>query len=622
MLNSLPESLDETYERMLCNINYHLAEDARRILTLLCFAERPLTVQELIDGVAVEINGDSSGLNHKRRLQDSHGIRDICGGFIDIYTEESYIYKEGKYEKQQEEEEEDEEAEEEEEEEDEEEEEEEEEEVEEEEEEEQEEGVEGEIGVTQTVRIAHFSVQEYLTSERIRHQKAAAFSLTSDTAHTEIAQICLAYLCDRGLSQPKLDLRILKDHPLAQYAAKFWYGHYKKTASLAREVNEFILKLFRCQNSFVTWIRLDDPDGHSDLVFRDELRSRISRSLDRIPNPIYYASLLGLNQTLRALISVSQDESEMSKQINANGGDLGNALQAASYNGHDHVIHILLDNGADISAQGGFYGHALQAASHSGHGHVIHILLDNGADINAQGGYYGHALQAASDEGHFQIVQLLLKRGANVNAQGGVYGNALQAASFNSHIQIVQLLLDNGAHVNTQGGKIYNNALQAASCNSHYEVVQLLLDNGAHVNAQGRLYNYALEGASSKGHYEVVRLLLDNGAHVNAQDRWHSNALEAASRKGYDKVVQLLLDNGAHVNAQGRLYDNALEAASCNGHDKVMQLLLDKGAVLDAKSLKKALCVAKNENYHRVVQLLRDHKAALRRKMPVSEGVK
>lgn len=49
---------------MLCNIDDHLIEDARRILTLLCFAARPLTVPELIDGIAVEIEG-SIGLNPK-----------------------------------------------------------------------------------------------------------------------------------------------------------------------------------------------------------------------------------------------------------------------------------------------------------------------------------------------------------------------------------------------------------------------------------------------------------------------------------------------------------------------------------------------------------------------------
>ena len=83
VLNSLPQSLDETYERMLCNIDNNWIEDTRRILTLLCFAARPLTVLELIDGIAVETEG-SIGLNSKKLLQDSNDIREICLGFIDI----------------------------------------------------------------------------------------------------------------------------------------------------------------------------------------------------------------------------------------------------------------------------------------------------------------------------------------------------------------------------------------------------------------------------------------------------------------------------------------------------------------------------------------------------------
>ena len=122
---------------MFCNINHHLVEDARRILTLLCFAVRPLKVQELIDGIAVDING-SIGLNRSRRLQDADDIREICLGFIDIgldagHSNEDYY----------------------------------------------------EVDSTPTARIAHFSVQEYLESERIRYQKAAIFSLNSPTAHAD-----------------------------------------------------------------------------------------------------------------------------------------------------------------------------------------------------------------------------------------------------------------------------------------------------------------------------------------------------------------------------------------------------------------------------------------------------
>ncbi len=52
-----------------------------------------------------------------------------------------------------------------------------------------------------------------------------------------------------------------------------------------------------------------------------------------------------------------------------------------------------------MNADGGQYGNALQAASHGDHNNIIELLLGKGATVNAQGGEYGNALQAASYEG-------------------------------------------------------------------------------------------------------------------------------------------------------------------------------------------------------------------------------
>ncbi len=40
-----------------------------------------------------------------------------------------------------------------------------------------------------------------------------------------------------------------------------------------------------------------------------------------------------------------------------------------------------------------------------GHEKVVQMLMDAGADMNAQGGRYGNVLQAASVEGHDKVVQ-------------------------------------------------------------------------------------------------------------------------------------------------------------------------------------------------------------------------
>ena len=69
----------------------------------------------------------------------------------------------------------------------------------------------------------------------------------------------------------------------------------------------------------------------------------------------------------------------------------------------------LLEHGADVNAQGGPYGNALQAACSKGHDNIVQILLEHGADVHIQSedGLFVTALQAARSQGHDEIVQMI-----------------------------------------------------------------------------------------------------------------------------------------------------------------------------------------------------------------------
>ena len=71
-----------------------------------------------------------------------------------------------------------------------------------------------------------------------------------------------------------------------------------------------------------------------------------TRSATSIATPLYYASLTGLHQASCYLLEESGD-------VNVQGGAYGNALQAASYRGHEGIVQLLLEKGADVNAQGG-----------------------------------------------------------------------------------------------------------------------------------------------------------------------------------------------------------------------------------------------------------------------------
>lgn len=87
-------------------------------------------------------------------------------------------------------------------------------------------------------------------------------------------------------------------------------------------------------------------------------------------------------------------------------------------------MQLLLKKGTEVNSLVG--GGTLQSASYRGHEKIVQLLLEKGANVNAQGRQYGNPLQAASYGGHDKIMQVLLEKGAKTNAQeGGSFGNPL-----------------------------------------------------------------------------------------------------------------------------------------------------------------------------------------------------
>lgn len=65
-----------------------------------------------------------------------------------------------------------------------------------------------------------------------------------------------------------------------------------------------------------------------------------------------------------------------------------------------------------MNIESGFFGTALQATTTSGHEKVVQLLLDHGADMNIRANMDETVLQMARRAGREKIVQMLLNAGA------------------------------------------------------------------------------------------------------------------------------------------------------------------------------------------------------------------
>ena len=432
-LASLPRTLDETYSRILCRIPEIHRQDAIKTLQWLVCSVRPLRVEELAEVIAINPAGNPR-FDADMQLSAPEDVLEICSSLVVV--EETTV---DTYEKIY--------------------------------------GAQFAGHSISIIRLAHFSVQEYLLSPRIndqavtRYAGASAFAIQNVPGNATLARDCLTYLLHFDNAGAVASERP-KEFPLSMYAARFWTHH----ASIAEEDllsdPQLVLELLLVKkDAYTNMLRLYNPVSMSPFL---RVRDLYLNSIE-IMKPLHITSTSNLPGLTRLLLATGAD-------VNAESGMFGTALQTAAAKDHEAIVKILLENGADANAKTWLCDSALLTASEGGYKAITQLLLEHGANVDIEGRFGGSALRIAANEGHKDIVRLLLEHGANANGNPrGLRSSPLHLASHGGFKEVIQLLLENGADINARD-RDYGTALQAA-CRSHEkETVKLLLQNGAEIH--------------------------------------------------------------------------------------------------------------------------------------------
>jgi len=440
-LNELPTTLDETYARTLEGIPKQKSQHAHRLFQCLVAAIRPLHIEELAEVFAIGFDLGTTGnfMEGWRPENPEEAILSACSTLIAVIDDE-----------------------------------------------------EG----SKIVQFSHFSVKEFLVSERLRTFELGNirdFHIQLDAAHTILAQGCLTVLLQLD---EKIDKKRIAMYPLALYAAQHWFNHAKHE-DVSSQVQDAMEQLFDSSKPYLaSWVWVHNVDG---------VRSSID-DLEDHPSPpkataLYYAASCGLSGLMEYLISTRGED------VNAKCGVHGSPLHAASRNGHLNAVSLLLDHGADLNMT---EKTALCAAYRGRHLEVMRLLLDRGAAADVRYDSQGLMTHDASYGGRVDAIRLLLQHNANVNATSTRNRTPLHWAAQYRHANVAQVLLEHGADINALSDR--GTPLGIASSRGYLEVARILLEHGADVHIRNPSGQTPFQVATQGQDVEIAQLLLEYGA--------------------------------------------------------------------------------------------------------------
>jgi ankyrin repeat protein len=386
-LDELPESLDETYERVLREIKKPNRDHARRLLQCLVVAIRPLRVEELAEVLAIDFNNTESipKLNPSWRWEDQERALLIsCSSLIAIVD----------------------------------------------------------TGDSRVVQFSHFSVKEYLTSGRLASSShdVSRYHITFETAHTILAQACVSVLLQLDDHDEQDDVG--KNAPLAVYAAEYWVRHAQFEDVVSRiKGTENLFDVDKPY--FAAWRKLHDID----IIPEGSVFDQFEHGGHGTNIPLYYAALCGFADLVEQLMAKHpQDVNtigglymtpavaalagrhfELAKVLHRNKSSVepkgiveNTPLHSAAFYGDLEMVQVLLEFEVDVDTKNRVGHTPLFYASAHGHrndARVARLLIARGADPNSRDVKGSTPLHQASMYGRIEIVRLLIEHGADVEVR-------------------------------------------------------------------------------------------------------------------------------------------------------------------------------------------------------------
>lgn len=265
-----------------------------------------------------------------------------------------------------------------------------------------------------------------------------------------------------------------------------------------------------------------------------------------IASPLFHAARLGLVDVVTALLretNLSPVSLHQPMHQKLTPGTLGDELRIACFYGHEKLVEILLNAGADVEAVGGAFKTAMAASMHSANPNsvIIQMLLERVEKVHPDVDWtVGWVLRWAAMEGHLPVVSILMSKTGCVKPENYAWTHDyLWLRRWENE------MLSRHGRKDIEGSESYpkrGTAPYEAASAGHHEILSLLISNWSNIDEEDDEGRTCLYWAAFNGHTETVKLLLENGARTYGHRYFHEwTPAYWAWMKGFHEIEDLLV---------------------------------------------------------------------------------
>ncbi|PKS08786.1 hypothetical protein jhhlp_003395 [Lomentospora prolificans] len=454
------------------------------------------------------------------------------------------------------------------------------------------------------VQFIHQSVKDFFVDKGllVLDRSLPLISAAIGAAHYRLSRICIRYLAMKEISQSKsYDWKVF---PFLRYAVVSWTLHITECDARGKGQDD-LLELFTWPSNDLVelWVHIyrinaeyskDCPSKGTTLIhvmagrgvlgplmtmlqLTDHAREFDAKDMDG-RTPLLYAAKNGHEGVIKLLLATGKVDIDLKDM------DGRTPLSYAAWNGHEGIVKLLLTTGkVDIDSKGNNGRTPLSYAAGNGYEDIVKLLLAIGkVDIDLKNNYGRTPLSYAAEYGHEGIVKLLLATDkVDIDSKDMDGRTPLSYAAGNSNEGIAKLLFTTGkVDINSKGNN-GRTPLSYAAEYGHEGIVKLLLDTGkVDINSKDKYGRTPLSYADFD-HEGVIKLLLATGkVDINLKDKYGRTPLLYAAGNGYEGIVKLLLAiSEVDINSKDMDGRTPLSYAAWNGHEGIVKLLLATGKV-------------------------------------------